>query len=63
MSKKLTLQLASLLLTLAAALHLVRSIAGWELTIDGWVLPVWVSIVVGLLAAFFAFKTCKISGE
>ena len=59
MSKKAAQKSAISLLTFAALLHIVRSIAGWELVIGGWVVPVWLSIVVALLAACTAYHLWK----
>ncbi|MBT6034666.1 MAG: hypothetical protein HOJ15_00320 [Candidatus Jacksonbacteria bacterium] len=58
MSKKVTLKLAATLLTFAALLHLVRVLAGWDMVINGWLLPVWVSILVVLLAGYLGFRVC-----
>jgi hypothetical protein len=41
--------------TLAAVLHLLRILRGWEVTIGGVVIPIWVSYVGLLLASGLAF--------
>ncbi len=32
-----------------AGLHLLRAMNGWELSINGWLLPLWVSWAAGLI--------------
>jgi hypothetical protein len=58
MSKKVTLKLAATLLSIAALLHLVRVLAGWDMVVNGWLLPVWVSIVVVIVAGYLGFRVC-----
>ncbi len=47
-------RVAALLLALLAVAQLVRFLAGWPVTINGFAVPVWLSallaLVVGLLA-------------
>lgn len=38
-------------LALAGGTHLIRSFAGWDLTVNGYSLPIWVSAVIGVLLA------------
>jgi len=42
--------IAVVLFTLIAILHLLRLFAGWEITVVGFVIPVWWS-VIGLVIA------------
>ena len=42
--------IAIVLFSLAAVLHVLRLIFGWEVVINGLVMPMWVS-VVGLIVA------------
>ena len=34
---------------LVGGLHLVRLVAGWELVVNGYLIPVWLSAVIGAL--------------
>lgn len=61
MSKKVTLHIAAFILTLASALHFIRSVAGWEMMIEGWVVPVWVSIILFAAAGYLAIQLWKIA--
>ncbi|MDA1038349.1 MAG: hypothetical protein O2877_01520 [bacterium] len=61
MNKSLNLHLTAFLLTLASALHLVRSVAGWELSINNWIVPVWLSVVAFLLAGYLAVQMWKMA--
>ena len=42
--------IAIVFFSLAAALHVLRLIFGWEVVINGLVMPMWVS-VIGLIVA------------
>ena len=41
---------AAVVFALVALVHLLRLVYGWEVTLAGWVVPLWVS-VVGLIVA------------
>ena len=43
-----------LLLGLIALLHLVRLLMGWEVTLNGAVIPMWVSAIGAIVAAVLA---------
>jgi hypothetical protein len=45
----------------AGGLHLIRSIAGWELVVSNFVVPIWVSLVVFLLVAYLAYTAMKLN--
>ena len=42
------------LLGLIALLHLVRLLMGWEVTLNGAVIPMWVSAIGAIIAAVLA---------
>jgi hypothetical protein len=42
------------LLGLVALLHLVRLVMGWEVTLNGAVVPMWASAVGAIVAAILA---------
>jgi hypothetical protein len=44
------------------SLHLLRSIVGWDAVVGGVEIPLWISWVVVVLAAYLAYygiKACK----
>ena len=47
--------LAIAIFILVAVLHLLRLVFGWEVTIDGMVVPMWVSIMGFLIAGALAY--------
>ena len=47
--------LAIAIFILIAVLHLLRLVFGWEVTIDGMVVPMWVSIMGFLIAGALAY--------
>ena len=53
------LSISGSIFALVAVAHLVRLLAGWQVTIDGWEAPGWIS-VIGLLVpaalATWAFR-------
>lgn len=50
---------ACVLLGVIAVLQLVRFAAGWEVTVDGHVVPVWASGVAALVAGTLAAMTWR----
>jgi hypothetical protein len=42
--------IAAVVFALVALVHLLRLVYGWEVTLAGWVVPLWLS-VVGLIVA------------
>jgi hypothetical protein len=47
--------LACLLLALIALLQLTRLLLGWEITVNGYPIPLWPSAVATLIAGGLAF--------
>ncbi len=47
--------LAIIVFSLVALLQLLRVVLGWEVTVNGVVIPVWASIIACALAAVLAF--------
>jgi len=37
--------LASIIFAVVAILHALRLLYGWEVTINGWAVPMWVSVI------------------
>jgi len=46
--------IAIFLLSLIAVLQLLRFVLGWEVTLNGMILPVWLSAVAGVVAGGLA---------
>ena len=47
--------LAIAIFILVAVMHLLRLVFGWEVTLDGMVVPIWVSIMGLLIAGALAY--------
>ena len=47
--------LAIIVFSLVALLQLLRVVLGWEVTVNGIVIPVWASIIACVIAATLAF--------
>jgi hypothetical protein len=47
--------LAVVVFSLVAVLQLARVALGWPITINGLAIPLWASVVAGLVAAALAF--------
>jgi hypothetical protein len=52
-------RIAVVVLSLVALLHLLRFAAGWGVTVNGAIVPVWVSGIAFLFAALVAFMVCR----
>ncbi len=48
--------IVGIIFILISAFHLLRSILGWDAILNGWNLPVGVSVVVFLVSAFLAYS-------
>ncbi len=46
--------LAVVVFTVVAIAQLVRVVLGWEVVINGWIIPPWVSLVACVIAALLA---------
>ena len=51
--------LAVVVFSLVALVHFLRVALGWTVTIDSLVIPIWVSILGGVIAAAFAFALSR----
>jgi hypothetical protein len=56
MKRKDFFNLAAVIFALAASLHLVRFFKSWDLTIGTFEMPLWASLVIGIVAAVMAFN-------
>ena len=66
MAQKTFNWIVGIVFTLIAALHLVRSIAGWPMRLNQWDIPVGASVVAFLLAstlAYVAFRLAEKKGD
>lgn len=50
---------AATLLTFAALLHLLRAINDWQLVLNGWHIPMWVSWLTMVLGGSLAYLLVK----
>ena len=51
--------IASVLFAVFALVHLLRMFFGWEVTINGSEIPVWVSGAVVVVAAALSWMLCR----
>lgn len=59
MSKKDTLASAGAILLLASATHFVRSILEWEIVFNGYVVPLWVSYIIVVVAGVLGVQAFR----
>lgn len=50
---------AGVVFAFAGAFHLFRLIYGWELAIDGWVIPKFISIILVAVTLYLALEAFK----
>ena len=48
--------IAVIVFTVVAVLQLLRVALGWEITVNGAHVPLWASVIAGLVAAVLAFS-------
>jgi hypothetical protein len=56
MSQKTFSWITGILFIIISAVHLVRSILGWQVDFNGWSVPTGVSVVLFLITAFLAYS-------
>jgi len=52
---------AGVIFSLIAAGHLLRVIFGWKVTVDGGMIPIWVSWLALFIAAYLAYEGFRLS--
>lgn len=55
MDQRTYTRLTGVIFLLIAVLHLLRILYGWTAAIDGWVVPLWLSWVALIIAAYLAW--------
>ena len=61
MSQRTFSLVAGLIFLVMAVLHILRLAFKWEVVLNGWSAPMWVSAVALLVATFLAFEGLKLS--
>lgn len=56
MPQKIFNRITGIIFIIVAALHLLRSILGWDAILNDWNIPIGVSVVAFLIAAFLAYS-------
>ena len=51
---------ASVLFSLMALLHAVRLLRGWQVTVEGAVMPIWISWIGVAIAAYLAYQEIQV---
>ena len=59
MSQKIFSLVAGLSFFLIAVMHMLRLALKWEVVLNGWSVPMWVSVVAIVIAACLAFEGLK----
>lgn len=60
MNQRTYLQVTGLLFSLAAVVHLLRAVFGWEVSIAGWMIPGWLSWIAVVVAGYLAYCAYKL---
>jgi hypothetical protein len=61
MTPRIFFLIAAAVFLLIALLHAVRLLQGWQVTIGGAVVPIWVSWIGLAIAAFLAYEGFRLS--
>ena len=62
MSKNLYSRLAGAIFLVVAVGHAVRFVFKWEVDISGWQVPMWISAVAFIIAAYLAYEGFRLAG-
>lgn len=60
MNQRTYFQVTGLLFTVAAVVHLLRALMGWEGSLAGWMVPGWVSWIAVVVAGYLAYSAYKL---
>lgn len=60
MSNQNFIKAAGSILSIATILHLLRILFGWTAVMGGWEVPMWVSILVVIVAGYLSFSACRL---
>ncbi len=60
MSQKIFSLVAGLIFLLIAVMHVLRLALKWEAVLNGWSVPMWVSALAIVIAAYLAFEGLKL---
>ena len=59
MKKNTIITAASIVLFLAGTSHLIRIFYGWELRVNEWDMPIWVSFIGTAIPLFLSYSLLK----
>jgi hypothetical protein len=62
MSRKSYYLVTAIVFSVVGLIHLLRIILGWEVTIGGWTVPMWLSwlgLIVSAVFAYFGFTHAR----
>ena len=60
MKKNKIITAAAIVLFLAGIAHLIRIFYGWELTVNEWELPIWMSFTGTIIPIFLSYNLLKL---
>jgi len=52
--------LASIIFGIVCILHFGRALLGWEMLINGWIMPIWISWLAFVILAVMAYHAFKL---
>jgi hypothetical protein len=63
MRQKTLSLVVGLIFLLIAVMHVLRLALKWEVVLNGWSVPMWVSWLALVIAGFLAFEGLKLGGR
>jgi hypothetical protein len=51
----------AVIFSLIALLHAIRLLRGWQVTIEGAVVPIWISWIALVIAAYLAYEGFRLA--
>jgi uncharacterized membrane protein len=52
-------KIAAVVFIFAGGLHLVRVLLGWDMVINGFLVPAWASLIVAIIVLVLAYKALR----
>ena len=56
MSKKTFIKICTLIFFIIGVIHLLRLIFAWQITAQGWIIPMWISIIGTIVPIYLAYS-------
>lgn len=61
MNQRTYLKVVSVVFLVVAVMHLLRLLMSWSMVFNGYAIPVWASVLGGVVALYLAYQAYRLS--